>query len=74
MILWRPVYQRASLMAFLVCLGAAVREEHAVQIAGRDLERPAELAPSVCRCAMGGPIVQSLSACSLIAATIFGCW
>ncbi len=25
-------------------------------------------------CAMGGPIVQSLSACSLIAATTFGCW
>jgi hypothetical protein len=25
-------------------------------------------------CAMGGPIVVSLSACSLIAATTFGCW
>jgi hypothetical protein len=24
--------------------------------------------------AMGGPIVQSFSACSLMAATIFGCW
>jgi len=24
--------------------------------------------------AMGGPMVQSLSACSLIAATILGCW
>jgi hypothetical protein len=24
--------------------------------------------------AIGGPIVHSLSACSLIAATIFGCW
>jgi hypothetical protein len=24
--------------------------------------------------AIGGPIVQSCSACSLIAATIFGCW
>ena len=66
MILWRPVYQRASLIAFSFA--------SAPPFVKNDIERSpgvtsASSSPSLERdsVAIGGPIVQSLSACSLIA-------
>jgi hypothetical protein len=73
MTLCRPVYQRASLTAFSFA--------SAPPFVKKDISRSpgvtsASRRASVERAsvAMGGPIVQSFSACSLIAATIFGCW
>ena len=53
--------------------GAPGREQDVPQSVGRHLDdQPGRLAPDVRRVA--GTRVQSLSACSLIAATIRGCW
>ncbi len=73
MILCRPVYQRASLIAFSFA--------SAPPFVKNDISRSpgvisASMRASVERgsVAIGGPIVHSFSACSLIAATTFGCW
>ncbi len=73
MILCRPVYMRASLIAFSFA--------SAPEFVKNDIERSPGVTSARSRprrerdsFAIGGPIVASRSACSLIAATIFGCW
>ena len=73
MILCRPVESRASLIAFSFA--------SAPEFVKNDMQRSPGVTSSSSRPrrerdsdAIGGPIVQSLSACSLIAAMIFGCW
>ena len=67
------MYQRASLIAFSFA--------SAPPFVKNDLTRLPGVTSAISRAsserlsfAIGGPIVQSRSACSLIAATIFGCW
>ena len=73
MILWRPVTQRASLIAFSFA--------SAPPFVKNVRSRSPGMTSAISRAsferwsfAIGGPIVQSVSACSLIAATTFGCW
>ena len=73
MILCRPVTRRASLIAFSFA--------SAPPFVKNDMERSPGVTSASSRpsrerdsFAIGGPIVQSWSACSLIAAMIFGCW
>ena len=73
MTLCRPVYQRASLIAFSFASAPPFVKNDIVRSPGvTSASRRAELERG--SFAIGGPIVQSLSACSLIAATTFGCW
>ena len=67
------MYQRASLIAFSFA--------SAPPFVKNDIVRSPGVTSAISRasserfsCAIGGPIVVSLSACSLIAATTFGCW
>jgi hypothetical protein len=73
MILCRPVYQRASLIAFSFASAPPFVKNDIARSPGVTSERSR---PSFERdsLAIGGPIVHSCSACSLIAATTFGCW
>ena len=72
MILWRPVYQRASLIAFSFASAPPFVKNDIDRSPGvtSASSRPSRERDSV---AIGGPIVQSCSACSLIAAISFGC-
>jgi len=65
------VYQRASLIAFSLASVPPFVKNDIVRSPGVTSESsfPSRERDSV---AMGGPIVASVSACSLIAATIFG--
>jgi hypothetical protein len=71
--LCRPVYQRASLIAFSFASAPPFVKNDIARSPG---VISASMRASVERgsVAIGGPIVQSLSACSLIAAMTFGCW
>ena len=73
MILCRPVYQRASLIAFSFASAPPFVKKDICRSPG---VTSASSRASVERAsvAIGGPIVHSFSACSLIAATTFGCW
>ncbi len=73
MILCRPVYQRARRMAFSFASAPPFVKNVIDRSPGvtSETRRASVERGSV---AMGGPIVHSLSACSLIAATSFGCW
>ena len=73
MILLRPVYQRASLTAFSLASAPPFVKNDMLRSPG---VTSASSSPSRDRdsVAIGGPIVQSLSACSLIASIIRGCW
>jgi hypothetical protein len=73
MILCRPVYQRASLIAFSFASAPPFVKKDIVRFPGvtSASSRPSFDLDSL---AIGGPIVQSSAACSLIAATTFGCW
>ena len=72
MILWRPVYQRASLIAFSFASAPPFVKNDMQRSPGVTSARsfPRRERDSV---AIGGPIVASFSAWSLIACTIFGC-
>ena len=67
------MYQRASLSAFSFASAPPFVKNDIVRFPGvtSASSRARVERGSV---AMGGPIVQSFSACSLIAATTFGCW
>ena len=71
MILWRPVYQRASLIAFSFASAPPFVKNENDRSPGVTSASsfPSRERDSV---AIGGPIVASVSACSLIAATTFG--
>jgi hypothetical protein len=71
MILWRPVTQRATLIAFSFASAPPLVKNDIFRFPGvtSASSRPSCERGSV---AIGGPIVQSLSACSLIAAISFG--
>ena len=58
----------------LVRLGAAVGEEHHVEVAGRELGDEAGRLAAVGRWRRNGAMVHSRSACSWMAATSRGCW
>src|SRR2546427_12205233 len=72
MILWRPVYQRASLIAFSFASAPPFVKNDIVRAPGVTSASsfPRRERDSV---AIGGPIVARGSAWSLIAWTIFGC-
>ncbi len=67
------MYQRASLIAFSFASAPPFVKKDIFRSPGvtSASRRPSSERGSV---AIGGPIVHSFSACSLIAATIFGCW
>jgi hypothetical protein len=67
------VYQRASLITFSFASAPPFVKNDMVRSPGvtSASSRPRVERDSV---AIGGPIVVSRSACSLIAATTFGCW
>jgi hypothetical protein len=67
------VYQRASLIAFSFASAPPFVKNDMVRFPGvtSASRRASSLRLSF---ASDGPIVQSRSACSLIAATTFGCW
>ena len=71
MILCRPVYQRASLIAFSFASAPPFVKNDIARSPGLT---SASRRPSFDRdsLAIGGPMVQSFSACSLIAAITFG--
>ena len=73
MILWRPVTMRASLIAFSFASAPPFVKNETERSPGvtSASSRPSSERDSL---AIGGPIVQSLSAWSLIAWMIFGCW
>ena len=73
MILLRPVARRASLTAFSFASAPPFVKNDTDRSPGvtSASRRPSRERDSF---AIGGPIVQSWSACSLIAAMIFGCW
>ncbi len=72
MILWRPVYQRASLIAFSFASAPPFVKNVIERSPGvTSLIRRASVERG--SVAIGGPIVHSFSACSLIAATSLGC-
>ena len=72
MILWRPVTQRATLIAFSFASAPPFVKNDIFRLPG---VTSASIRASVERgsVAIGGPIVASFSACSLIAAITFGC-
>ena len=72
-ILWRPVTRRASLTAFSFASAPPFVKNETLRSPG---VTSASIRPSRERdsFAIGGPIVQSTSAWSLIAWMIFGCW
>ena len=72
MILCRPVTQRATLIAFSFASAPPFVKNDIFRLPGvtSASSRPSCERGSV---AIGGPIVQSFSACSLIAAITFGC-
>ena len=67
------MYQRASLIAFSFASAPPLVKKAMEMSPGvtSAISRASVERGSV---AIGGPIVQSLSACSLIAAISFGCW
>ena len=67
------MYQRASLIAFSFASAPPFVKNDIVRSPGvtSASSRPSRERDSD---AIGGPIVQSRSACSLIAAITFGCW
>ncbi len=67
------MYQRASLIAFSFASAPPFVKNVIEMSPGvtSEIRRASVERGSV---AIGGPIVQSLSACSLIAAISFGCW
>ena len=67
------MYQRASLIAFSFASAPPFVKNDIVRSPGvtSASSRPSRERDSL---AIGGPIVQSRSACSLIAAITFGCW
>ena len=73
MIFSRPVIHRASLTAFSFASAPPFVKNVRSRSPGMTsaISRAASERLSL---AIGGPIVQSVSACSLIAATTFGCW
>ncbi len=73
MILLRPVYQRASLTAFSLASAPPLVKNESERSPGvtSASSSPRRERDSV---AMGGPIVHSFSAWSLIASIMRGCW
>jgi hypothetical protein len=73
MILCRPVYQRASLIAFSFASAPPFVKNDIVRSPGvtSASRRPSFERDSL---AIGAPIAHSCLACSVIAATILGCW
>ena len=72
-ILCRPVYQRASLIAFSFASAPPFVKNDIVRSPGVTSAR-SRASSERCSFAIIGPIVVSRSACSLIAAITFGCW
>ena len=72
MILWRPVYQRASLMAFSLASAPPLVKNDIFRLPGvtSASRRASSERLSV---ATDGAIVHSVRACSTIASTTFGC-
>ena len=73
MILWRPVYQRASLIAFSFASAPPFVKNDIVRSPGVT-SASSRASSERCSFTIIGPIVVSRSACSLIAAITFGCW
>jgi hypothetical protein len=67
------VYQRASLIAFSFASAPPLVKKDIVRSPGVTWAS-SRASSERASWAIGGPIVVSLSACSLIAATTFGCW
>ena len=67
------MYQRASLIAFSFA-SAPPFVKNVIEMSPGVTSARRRASVDRGSVAIGGPIVQSLSACSLIAATSFGCW